>query len=492
MKNRAISRILAILLLTSMLASCGEGAVSADTSALSTKEVAETTGASEKADALNERLAIDDELGEYNFNGYDFRIATCNDNTQHYFMEESTGDVVNDAVYNRNCAVEERFNCKIKVINDSGHRETGIFTNSISADEDAIDLICWHVMVLGGHVTNDYFMNWYDIPNVDFDKPWWSDSNINHLTYDSYCPIAIGDFVLSALAKTCCVYYNKTKGLDYNIPDVYETVNNGEWTYDYLISTAKDIYQDLNGNNENDDEDFFGFVSNCLSQVCTYLWAFDNPIYTKKQDVLEFSLDLEKTSAIAEKLLNSFAANPGFGLGKTGVHSYSSDMFSVGKALFANGTINTSLSSFRDMSDDYAILPYPKWDENQKDYYTMVDGSHQVMAVPVTVSDTERVGVIVEALCAESYKTVVPAYYDVALKLKGTRDDKSIEMLDRIVNSRVFDFGYVYDNWLGASFIMQELIQTNNPNFASYWASTEKAIMKHYEKVIKYFESYGE
>ena len=103
-------------------------------------------------------------------------------------------------------------------------------------------------------------------------------------------------------------------------------------------------------------------------------------------------------------------------------HMYGRDMFARGLSVFANANIGDALGYFRDLEDDYAILPYPKLDENQPEYYTMVDGSHQVMAVPITVSDTERIGVIVEALCAESYRKVVPAYYDVALKFKGTRD----------------------------------------------------------------------
>lgn len=39
--------------------------------------------------------------------------------------------------------------------------------------------------------------------------------------------------------------------------------------------------------------------------------------------------------------------------------------------------------------------------------------------------------------------------YETALKTKYTRDDESIAMIDMIVNSRVFDLGYVYDAWNG-------------------------------------------
>ena len=65
-------------------------------------------------------------------------------------------------------------------------------------------------------------------------------------------------------------------------------------------------------------------------------------------------------------------------------------------------------------------------------------------------------------------------------------------MMDLIVNARVFDFGYVYDGWSGASFILQDLVASNKSDFESYYAKKEKAITKHYDKVIEYFETYGD
>lgn len=63
-------------------------------------------------------------------------------------------------------------------------------------------------------------------------------------------------------------------------------------------------------------------------------------------------------------------------------------------------------------------------------------------------------------------------------------------MLDKIVESRVFDFGFIYDNWLGAAFTMQELMLQQSADFASYWASRESAVKAHYDSVIEYFANY--
>ena len=108
------------------------------------------------------------------------------------------------------------------------------------------------------------------------------------------------------------------------------------------------------------------------------------------------------------------------------------------------GTLDMTVNYFRERKGEYGILPYPKLDEEQDDYKNIVDGYHAALAIPKTISDPEFVGIITEALNAESNKIVFPAYYEVALKVKYAHDDESVQMLDKIVNSRVFDFGYVY------------------------------------------------
>ena len=131
----------------------------------------------------------------------------------------------------------------------------------------------------------------------------------------------------------------------------------------------------------------------------------------------------------------------------------------------------------------------PKYDENQKDYFTMVDGSHGALAVPKTVSDLDFVGVITEALNAESYKRTVPVYYDLVLKTKGSRDEESVRMLDMIFDGRIFDFGYVYGEF-GAAFWVQNLIEKKSADISSYYEKNHKAYDKKMEKAFTFFEEY--
>ena len=143
----------------------------------------------------------------------------------------------------------------------------------------------------------------------------------------------------------------------------------------------------------------------------------------------------------------------------------------------------------REMEDDFGFLPYPKWDEKQAEYYTSVDGGHEGLAILKTITDPEFVGIISEALNAESWKRVVPAYYDVSLKFKGTRDEQSIAMLDRIVDSRIFDFGYVYGG-SSPAFWIQNLLELNSRDITSYYRKNFTPFSKNLERLFVSFDRY--
>ncbi len=492
MKNTRIAAFLlaALTLIPAVMTSCGgDDTTTADTDAKDTASVTEAV--TEPADALEARKLVDDGVETKDFGGDSFRIVTSDGQTGYYWLEAETGDVVDDAIFRRNSRVQERFNINMEVIYDDSYAETSKYLNSlVSAGDDAVDLIAMHVVEAGRLTINDLFLNWYDIPHIDFSKPWWSESTARDLTYDGVAPLAIGDFIVTAMSGTYCTFYNKSLAADYDLPNMYDVVNEGKWTIDYIISIAKDIHADLNANGAVDAEDLFGYASCSRSAMDAYLWAFDNPVFRREGDKLVYSYKSAKINDIVAKLVTAFNSYDGIATDNSG-WNYGINTFSNGRAVFATGNIGASLWATADLDDDMGFLPYPKWDEAQEDYFTMVDGSHQALAVPTTASKLDMIGAVTEVLNAESWKLVTPAYYDVALKVKATRDMESVEMLDRIVNSRIFDFGYVYDGWEGPCFMLEKLVREQNTNFESAYAKEEKKITKRYETVIDYFENYG-
>ena len=120
---------------------------------------------------------------------------------------------------------------------------------------------------------------------------------------------------------------------------------------------------------------------------------------------------------------------------------------------------------------------------------TTTDGSSPLTSVPITVRDTEFVSIITEALCAESWKSAIPKYYDLILKTRGVRDETSVKIIDMIEKGAVLDFGFVYGNYSGMGFTMSNLMLTKNKNFASYYAQNSKKWEQHIEEVVKAYTS---
>jgi len=493
MKRKLCILMLFVIVVQTFVA-CSNGDDSSDMANTTAFESTEVTTA-EPEDALEARAKVSDELPEKNFGGEEFNMVSQTWTLTDAWAEDETGDVIEDAVYSRNRAIEERFNVVMTIKNDIYSANNTYVRQVVLSGEDVVDLHFAQGYWSCPLVFDELMMNWYDIPYVDFEKEWWADSTIDTLTYNGKCYDAIGDVCLSAMYAAYCVFYDKVMAESYGLDDLYTVVSDGKWTIDYLAETVRGIYSDVDGDGQRGFDDYYGFSSDIRTNIDSFQWAFDNPVITKGNDGSpQYVYHTEKLSAIVEKLRDLTYNNNGTYITKDYVspeynssEGLSRDMFVAGNALMANGYISMAVTHFRDNKNDYGIIPQPKWDEAQETYHSFVDGYHQLLQVPVTVQNTELVGIITEAMCAESWKTVVPAYYDIALKVKGARDVQSIEMLDLIVNGRYFDFGYIFNSSKGAPGL-QKLIQDTTLEFESFYASKEETIIAFYEGVFEQYK----
>ena len=95
-------RVLAALLAALLLASCGSGMTQTDGTSDSTGET--STEPEETKDPLM------DDLGEYDFGGYEYRVLSAEYDPNGTFVlfdtEEETGEVLVDSLYKRNLEIE--------------------------------------------------------------------------------------------------------------------------------------------------------------------------------------------------------------------------------------------------------------------------------------------------------------------------------------------------------------------------------------------------
>lgn len=162
-------------------------------------------------------------------------------------------------------------------------------------------------------------------------------------------------------------------------------------------------------------------------------------------------------------------------------------MFPGNQALFWSELVHWS-KLLRSMDSEFGILPAPKLDESQDGYYQNVYADALCMVIPVTgVDHIERTGIILEALNAESYVITIPAYYDIMLKTKISRDDESGEMLDIMFENRVYDLGKIY--WDADTFAQANTAyKANNPSLVSLLEKRESKMTTNIEKVLEAFK----
>lgn len=490
-----IKQLISILLATghiALVSSCGS---QSDSNEQTSAESMQKSDENLNDDVSSDSEIIADNLPEIDFKGAEFRIAYNDYMSSNYNITEETGEILDDSLYNRDRSVEERFNVKLCYSEVPYNGMESSLRTTLAAGDDLYDLMSMHAVTMGTLATEGLFVNWLDVPHVDFANPWWSQSATEALTYkNKVLYTAVGDYALSSVSYTWLMVFDKVAADEFNVPDLYAIVREGEWTLDTVLGITKDIYRDVNGNNERDDGDFYGYVSDMTSALNAFLWSCNNPVMKSNSDgIPEMTFYTEKAVDIIDKAMSLLTENTGAYCDSTynGYGGgYAKIFFQNAQCMLSTATFDSINKNFRNNTDAYGILPYPKYDETQANYYSQVDGSHEVLSIPITAPNLEMCGIISEALCAETYKTVIPNYVETVLKVKLADDADDAEMADLIIASHIFDFGYIYSDSTGnVSFIMQYIAQKSASDVTSYYASKETSIKTKLEDLFSIFDN---
>ncbi|HHW24770.1 MAG TPA: extracellular solute-binding protein [Clostridiales bacterium] len=475
---KRLSQLIALCLAMSMLfVSCakGGGDTASDTTASQVTE-AETT-------ELEARQAIPDDLPSKDFGGREFRIYSSTGREDTFYTDEQNGEVINDAIFTAIAKTEERFNVDVVNIDstgdDGGHNEK--IRSIITAGEDAFEIAENHDSLSGGLAMQGLLMNLYDVPYLNFEKPWWPSNAVETLTFRNKMFLASSNFSYRGFHWTRVIFFNKDLLVDYNMEEPYKYVFDGTWTLDKLASLVKDTYSDLNGNSQRDKDDLYGYVAE--GPVYCYLEQYDlSPLIKTPDGGLELGINNSRTLTLVEKMYSLLHESQGAIITDYGM-SY--DWFSTNRALFAFGEIYYAVDKYRYTDINYGIVMQPKLDDAQKDY--RAEYTDRFILFPITLQDTEFAGIIFEAMSAEGYKLVFPAYYEIALKQKFTYDDESVQVLDIINDVRVLDFSYVY---IPDIFGLLNTLLYNNPSkdFASLYAKSEKSLNAKIKQLIESYD----
>ncbi|MCQ2431362.1 MAG: hypothetical protein MJ175_02025 [Clostridia bacterium] len=440
-------------------------------------------------DTLTEREKVSDDLPEADYGGRDYRIMLRTNFEYEFDAAEPNGETINDSIYARNLAVSERFNVNFKTEATEALWNSGVFNKKVAdfvlAGDDSFDIIAGYMCDITPTISQGLYINWYDMPHVDLKKPWWSENMIDEFTINNRLYMLTGDLALSFWRHMYSVCFNKSIAAANDIDDLYSVVLDGKWTFPYMQELCKNISADVNGDGKMDDKDMYGFTSDYSTAIDSFKEAFDLHITVKDTDgIPRFTVASDRTVEVLEGLAAFYKADYGY-FNENG--EISTIMFRENRALFSP-RIFKGIESMRDLETDFGILPYPKWDEAQASYGSVVNDNASVFLVPLTAGDLDFVGTITEAMAAENYKHVVPDYYDIVLKTKTSRDEASEAMIDLIRDSIRIDFGYIHSTALeGAGHLFVNQVRNKSANIASAYQKIEKAANKKLETIVDFY-----
>ena len=482
MKKLTLFALIASLLIPAAV-SCGSGDSGnpADTSAQ-----AETT-AETAAETTREPLDIPEGV---NYNGYEFKVYTYTvgdsvesgynmmTNYNEIVAEEETGEIINDAVYQRNRMTEEKLGVKIvPMIAKSNELTTNLKAN-IQAGSTEYDVALQMIRAAQNTAAEGYLVNLYDIDTLNLDKPWWNSRIQEGVAINNNLFVITGDATIQDKETLGVVFYNHTRADALGLGDIYETVESGKWTFDEMWRQCTEATADVNGDGVIGADDYVGTGSN-YTTLPYFISAIGASLAELEDGKPITKLDSERTVSFIQKMAKLFNDQNALVLsGKIdGGWNTIRSMFKTNRMLIQIGNIYAA-ASYREMEGDFSLIYLPKNDESQDEYYVPT-GPHASIGyvVPVTNKDYERTGVILETIAYYSTETVRSAYVDVTLGGKVMRNEKSIAMLNNMLDSMLYDIGYVFD-WSGIVAVVNNSVQNSDSTIVSDYAAVKDAYLK--------------
>ena len=411
-----------------------------------------------------------------------------------YYVDEQTGDIVDDAIFKRNSEVCERLNVSFEFFGIPGawadrNSFNQTIQSSILAGDGAYDILAGYSMCVASISTSGLLQDLASTEYIDLDQPWWSDSLMEQSSVNGKLYFASGDISTNLLYQMCGVYFNKGMIEDFGLENPYALVDSGKWTIDKLFEMSEGVYNDLDGDGKKSLGDRFGTV---LPYVYIDAFYFSSGMNTTEivGGVPQISADYtgEKVQSLLEYLCGQMHdAEDNYLPPDT---TDERNTFMHGNSLFGVQTLNFAKSQLRDVTFDYGILPMPKYDEAQSDYCTITGFPYSLYSIPLDAPDADMSSAVLEALASASYREVSPALFEVAMKVKYTTDDDSARMFDIIRDTVMFDFGRVFtDNLESLTFNMfRDSVRDNRTNWASIYESKRARLESLLGTVIGSFE----
>ena len=396
---------ISLLLAALILVSCAEEAVSeSGRSDGGNTVIPDNTAVGADSGERDEAKLAPDLPDDLSFDGDSFRFLSRHEpsgawNVLDAYAEGLTGEVLNDAIFQRNEEVTERLGVVLtetvseNVPNDA---KAAVLSGDTSYDALITNAVGSFSMASEGVVSDLYGLLF-----ADLSRPWWDGAANEEYELFGHQYFAVSDMNLMANEATWITMANKAvlDDLAVGIDTLYDLVREGRWTIDAYRQTADLFYQDVNGNGKADSADTYGTVmqghgADGFLMGCGLRWV-------EKDENGEPSLNplddraaaiFDKVGSVVDKRI-AFNSHDSIQNDKWAQDTeYGQQIFAEDRAVFFTETLQC-VRRLRTMDTDFGVIPMPKFDETQETYLSMVHWwAMSMLSVPLNAPDPVKDG----------------------------------------------------------------------------------------------------
>ena len=389
-------------------------------------------------------------------------------------------------MYERNVTVEEQLKVTLNMIPNKDDDVANDLKMDFQSNTGDYDLVADGTYKAITPVIEGCYKDLNQTEYVDTSKHYWTQGYNDMVTFttDNKQYLVTGSAAISMFRYMYLTIYNKEMFNEYKLPDLYETVSNGDWTLDYQFEIIQDVYSDTNGNSQNDEDDFHGFVTGDTISVDPYMVASDIHMIikdTETRDLLYNAEGVGPLSDLCDKIqlvYNNESTHVYKGQAYDDVgQNYIIEKFASEKAMMATILFYNMETNYNEVGAlSYGIAPMPKFNKEQENYHSYVQDQVTGFGISAVVKDDriDMCSAVLEAIGYHSHQLVRPAYYETTLSERYMQDPQSQEILDTIFDTLSFDFSSTCGNAVG-TLVIRDTLRPLLSGTSNRIASTSKS-----------------
>ncbi|MEA4833196.1 MAG: hypothetical protein VB118_11350 [Oscillospiraceae bacterium] len=484
MKKQMLCLLIACAMIFMIFCSCAQQP--SQTLTAGTNELTDIAASDDTAEA-----EVTPDVPDITFDGMKFRVLVYQgldptlDSRDFYTDDSSAGEMIYEAVMNRDAYIEEKYKVEIEV---TGVKDVvGTARKSISAGSDEYEMIMPFIDQAFSLAQDNLLIELHNVDYLDLSKPWWDKAIERDLAINGKLYFTTGSISVMDEELNMGVAFNKTLAAKNNI-NPYPLVEDKKWTFDAMYTLSKGITHDDNGDGKYDTHDTWG-IGHSLD--CAYEMFFGAGVKIASinaEGKPELTVNSSRAVAVMDKLCEIYHEPNAVGtVEHFGGWEALNQMMVDGKILFRPANIY-NLRQYLQMVDEFGMLPMPMLDDEQDSYYHIVltNGCAGV-CIPSTNSDLEMTGILLEELSYYGGKVVTPKYYDSYIKYRVSTDEDTGRMFDIIFSTKTYDIGKVF-GWgnIISSVITKTIVAGSGfaSNYEAVQSSAQKALDTTYEQMV--------